>query len=152
MTAQEIQDKLLEAANFTLAFKNGFWVGFGSINNFDCCKMSGGIGPFEYRNYWYPKHKKMLEDLPWHRVVENPRMPKPIEYPTEEGLYLTMLDCDEHAVWVNEFKHGNWTVYDRTHVKWWMPLPLTEKDLEHQELYEKILREHETDKAIGIRD
>ena len=45
------------------------------------------------------------------------------EYPTEDGTYITMMDCDEHAVHTNTFKDGRFSWMDRTHIKWWMKLP-----------------------------
>ena len=74
----------------------------------------------------YPEHyrvcKAMLESLPWN-VVADPRNPKDGEYPSEDGTYITMLDCNEHEVLTNDFRNGFWTVYHKTHIKWWMRLP-----------------------------
>ena len=74
----------------------------------------------------YPDHyyrcKAELESLPWH-VVADPRNPKDCEYPSENGTYVTMLDCNEHEVLTNHFRDGFWTLYHKTHVKWWMKLP-----------------------------
>ena len=124
MIAKEIIDILRKGANFHF-YKvnkgNGFWHGYGAINNFPECELEGGISPNFYAYLWYPSKKKILESLPWN-IVEHPRMPKDGEYPSEDGDYITMLDADEHAVWVNSYRDGHWCVYDRTHVKWWMPL------------------------------
>ena len=57
------------------------------------------------------------------RRCEDPRNPKDNEYPTEDGVYLTMLDADEHAVLSNPFREGHFFMYNKTHVKWWMPMP-----------------------------
>ena len=119
MEAKEILEKLKECANFELkSWPNGSYYGSGAINSCDECK---DMTPAYYYNYHYPEKSKILESLPWN-VVENPRNPKPGEYPTEDGDYITMLDCDEHAVWHNKFRDGNWLIYNKTHVKWWMPI------------------------------
>jgi len=68
--------------------------------------------------------KSLLESIPWTKTVENPRNPKENEYPEENGWYITMLDCNEHEILVNRFEKGDsgWSFYNKTHVKWWMPL------------------------------
>ena len=57
------------------------------------------------------------------RFVKFPRYPNENEYPTEDGLYITMMDCNEHEVCVNKFHDGHFSWMDKTHVKWWMKLP-----------------------------
>lgn len=122
MEFREILEKLKEGANFELKFENGHLGGCGAINKFDECKLDSGHTQYWYDNVHYPEKKKILESLPWN-VVEHPRSPKPEEYPTEDGDYITMLDCDEHAVWHNEFHNGHWMIYNKTHVKWWIKIP-----------------------------
>ena len=39
-----------------------------------------------------------------------------------------MLDCNEHEVLVNRFRDGHWSLYNETHVKWWMKLPKMDKE------------------------
>lgn len=123
MDGKEILQKLKEGANFELKFENGEFDGHGAINKFDECKLDSGHTQYWYDYVHYPEKKKILESLPWTKVVKDTYHPTPDEYPTEDGFYITMLDCDEHAVWVNEFKDGHWMIYNRTHVKWWMPIP-----------------------------
>ena len=120
MEAKEILEKLKEGANFELkSWPNGSYYGSGAINRCDECK---DMTIEHYYNYHYPEKSKKLESLPWTKVINNPRNPKPEEYPSENGDYITMLDCDEHAVWHNVFHDGNWLIYNKTHVKWWMPI------------------------------
>lgn len=122
MEAKEILEKLKEGANFELKYdEDGRLGGYGAINLFDCCKVGGGMTQSWYDNVHYPSRKKILESLPWN-VVENPRNPKEGEYPTEAGDYIVMLDCDEHAVWHNIFHDGYFVLYNKTHIKWWMPI------------------------------
>jgi hypothetical protein len=118
----EILQKLKEGANFELKFENGEFDGYGAINKFDECKLDSGHTQYWYDYVHYPEKKKILESIVWN-VVENPRNPKPEEYPSEDGDYITMLDCDEHAVWHNVFRNGGWLIYNRTHVKWWIKIP-----------------------------
>ena len=110
MTRSEILDTLERYGAFTLE------KGWGSIGD-----VQWGDPIYEYAEI-YRECKEMLESLPWN-VVENPRTPRDCEYPQEDGEYITMLDCNEHHVTVNWFNGGKWTVYNRTHVKWWMKLP-----------------------------
>ena len=91
------------------------------------CPKCAGMTPFQYGIH-YDEMKKRLEALPWTKTVERPRMPRQDEYPTENGEYITMLDADEHYILVNTWRDGHWTLYDRTHVKWWMPLPKVENE------------------------
>lgn len=122
MTSEEILQALKEGANFEMKYKDIGWVGWGAINNFPQCKL-GRMTPNEYSKH-YDEKAALLESLPWTKEVQNPRAPEADEYPTEDGEYLTMLDCDEHKILCNTFRDGRWLLYDRTHVKWWMPLPL----------------------------
>ncbi len=114
----EVLQKLKEGANFELKHKDGQLTGYGAINNFFECKK-GMMTQTYYVCRHYPEKQEILESIPWN-VVENPRNPKESEYPIENGEYIVMLDCDEHAVWHNIFKDGHWLIYDRTHVKWWI--------------------------------
>lgn len=121
MEFKEILEKLKEGANFELKFENGHLSGYGAINNFFECKKEMMTQAY-YICRHYPEKKKILESIPWN-VVEHPRNPKPGEYPSEDGDYITMLDCDEHAVWHNVFRDGCWLIYNRKHVKWWIKIP-----------------------------
>ena len=98
------------------------YYGFGSINRCPQCKPEKmTIGEHKYVHY--PKMAKLLESLPWEKVVQNPYNPKVDEYPTEDGIYITMMDCNEHEVCTNTFRDGNFSWMNRTHIKWWMKLP-----------------------------
>jgi len=114
MNKEEIYKTLKKAAGFELD-NNGF--GFGSID-----KTFEGDNNYEYSLH-YPIMKTLLESLPWEKTVENPYNPEPDEYPTEDGVYITMMDCNEHEVCTNTFRDGHFTWMDRTHIKWWMKLP-----------------------------
>lgn len=116
MNRGEILEVLKVGANFQFD-KDGY--GYGAIN---LCPECEGMSLWEYKYEHYPKMAELLESLDWN-VVENPRLPKDNEYPTEEGEYLTMLDCDEHSIFINRFREGHWTLYNKTHIKWWMKLP-----------------------------
>lgn len=123
MEFKEILEKLKEGANFELKYdKDGRLGGYGAINRFDECKLENNPSQYWYDYVHYPEKKKILESLPWN-TVENPRYPKPGEYPTEDGDYITMLDCNEHEVWHNKFRDGNWLIFNKTHVKWWIKIP-----------------------------
>ena len=122
MKTEELLLALKEGANFEMTKENFGYSGWGNILNFPECKE---MSRSEY-NYHYEKKKKLLESLPWTKVVENPRNPKEGEYPTEDGEYITMLDCNEHEVLTNRFRDGSWLLYHKTHIKWWMLNPLWE--------------------------
>ena len=117
MNRQEILNILKEGADFSLDEYDGH--GFGSIGRCPQCK---DMTNFEYCYVHYPKMKNLLESLPWN-IVGNPRNPKPEEYPSEDGVYITMMDCNEHEVCTNIFKDGNFSWMNRTHIKWWLKLP-----------------------------
>lgn len=121
MNRQEILDTLKKGANFTLD-ENGH--GFGAINNFPECNTNSEVHMTSYEYHWihYPKMVVLLESLPWN-VVENPMHPKEGEYPAEDGVYITMMNCGEHEIHTNTFKDGHFLWMDRTHIKWWMKLP-----------------------------
>lgn len=127
MTTKEIIDALREGGNFKFHKNGTVWVGHGGINCFDICKLDEtghprGITEYDYIYHWYPVKKKILEAIPWTKEVKYPRAPAIYdEYPKEDGEYITMLDCDEHAILINTFRNGTWTLYNETHVKWWMP-------------------------------
>lgn len=126
MTPEEILQTLKAAANFEMKREDFGWCGHGAINNFPECRVLGGMTPNEYARH-YDRNSSLLESLPWTKEVKCPRNPLPDEYPDKDGEYITMLDCDEHAIWCNKFKDGHWVIYDRTHVKWWMPIPEIQK-------------------------
>ena len=128
MKPTEIIRILKEAANIDIEYKDGMWNGYGSIIRCPECK---NMTFHDYCTQHYPAKKALLEKLPWTKVVEQPRCPRPDEYPSEDGDYIVMLDCDEHAVLTNSFRNGRWTVYDRTHVKWWMPISVIEDQFEY---------------------
>lgn len=108
MSPSDIIKVIEENTNFELKFNNGFY-GYGSLS---------------------PSGKAdALERLPWTKTVSNPRNPKTSEYPFSDGYYITMLDCDGHAILVNTYRDKHWKLYDRTHVKWWMPLSVLQEDL-----------------------
>ncbi len=120
MDPKELFDTLRQTINFNLEKTDkGIWVGGGAIN---MCPECAGMTRLQY-DIHYGKAKNTLESLPWTGKVEHPRSPQPGEYPTEDGEYITMLDADEHYTLINTFRDGHWSLYDRTHVKWWMPLP-----------------------------
>lgn len=122
MENKEILNILQKAAGAKFSFnsKGELWFS-GSIAH---CNESEGISDEKYNDEVYPKMKSLLESIPWTKTVENPRNPKENEYPEENGWYITMLDCNEHGILVNRFEKGDsgWSFYNKTHVKWWMPL------------------------------
>lgn len=71
---------------------------------------------------FYNSAVRKLEELPWEMVVSNLRNPFPDEYPSEDCECICMLDCNEHEVLTNSFKNGNWNLYNKTHIKWWIKL------------------------------
>lgn len=115
MSKEEIFRILKEAAGFVLN-KDGY--GFGSIS-----RTFKGDNNYDYCYSHYPKMKTLLESLPWEKIVQNPYNPKSDEYPTEDGIYITMMDANEHEVCTNTFRDGHFVWMDRTHIKWWMKLP-----------------------------
>ena len=119
MTKKEIFDILKEAANFEIEQRSFGTHGYGSIAHCPQCK---DMNQFEYSLH-YDKMKKLLESLPWEKVVKNPRLPVDEEYPQKDGTYITMMDCNEHEVCTNKFEEGKFTWMNRTHIKWWMKLP-----------------------------
>ena len=122
MNENEFVETLKRCTNFEAKRgSNGVLTGYGSISHFPKCY---DMTPAEYDTH-YEKCKKELEALPWEKIVVLPRMPKENEYPTKDGEFITMLDANEHEVIVNTFKNGSWLLYNRTHVKWWMPLTQT---------------------------
>ena len=128
MKPTEIIRILKEAADIDIEYKDGMWQGYGSIAKCPECKE---MSYQDYCTKHYPAKKALLESLPWSKTVEHPRCPRPDEYPSEDGDYIVMLDCDEHAVLTNSFRNGRWTVYDKTHVKWWMPISVIEDLFEY---------------------
>ena len=122
MDTKEIVKILKTAANMEFEHEDGRLFGNGAIN---CCSecRAGKMTQGEYREEFHPKMAQMLESLPWAKTVSSPRNPRLDEYPNENGEYITMLDCNEHEVLINTFRNGKWTLYDRTHIKWWMPVP-----------------------------
>lgn len=119
MKRDEILSVLKRCANFQLnEAEEGRVSDIGAICFCEGCK---DMTETEYKAH-YNQCKAELEALPWDGFVENPRLPKENEYPTENGEYITMLDCNEHEVLINAFRNGLWLLYHKTHVKWWMPL------------------------------
>jgi hypothetical protein len=92
----------------------------GAINWCPKCKEMSGLF---YRTVHYPVASRKLESLPWTKIVKDPRNPQEGEYPTEDGVYITMMDCNEHEVCTNEFRDGCFAWMHKTHIKWWMKLP-----------------------------
>ena len=120
METKEILAILKKAAAMEPAIDDNKVFGHGAINY---CPECFSMSSWEYRDEFHPKMAQLLESLPWTKVVEKPRYPKADEYPEADGDYITMLDCNEHEVLVNRYRNGKWTLYNRTHIKWWMPLP-----------------------------
>jgi hypothetical protein len=136
MDTKEIVRILKTAANMTFESKDGRLYGNGAINRCLECRNEKMIQE-EYCNVFHPKMAKLLESLPWEKTVRSPRNPRIEEYPDKNGQYITMLDCNEHEVLINSYKNGRWSLYDRTHIKWWMPVPTDiEKYLNKQTLKE----------------
>lgn len=130
MNKKEILQILKIAANFIPVKENGKWYANGAINLCDECE---NMSSYDYSYHHYPKMRDLLESLPWEGFVKSPYYPKPGEYPTEEGEYITMLDCNEHEVLINRFSKNSvgelhWALYNRTHIKWWMKLPDLDND------------------------
>lgn len=119
MIKKEIFDILKEAANFKIEQCSFGPYGYGSIAHCPQCK---DMNQFEYSLH-YDIMKNLLESLPWEKVIKNPRLPEDNEYPKEDGIYITMMDCNEHEVCTNKFENGKFTWMNRTHIKWWMKLP-----------------------------
>lgn len=117
----KIIDVLKEAAGFKIEKAKRGWLGIGAINRCPQCKCMSQEEYLRPHGH-YDTMKEKLESLPWN-VVSDPRNPKPEEYPDKDGQYLVMLDCDEHFIITNEYTNSVWTMYHRTHIKWWMPLP-----------------------------
>lgn len=118
MTKEEIYSILKIAAGFELDSNN---LGIGSINKTFKSKYEGFLNNNvlqEYMNEHYPKMKEMLESLPWEKEIITPRYPKKDDYPTEEGMYITMMDCNEHEVCANYFHDGHFSYMNETHIKW----------------------------------
>ena len=123
MTKEEIYNILKIAAGFELDSNN---LGIGAINKTFKSKYEDFPNNNilqEYINEHYPKMKEMLESLPWEKEIITPRNPKKDDYPTEEGMYITMMDCNEHEVCTNYFHDGHFSYMNKTHIKWWMKLP-----------------------------
>lgn len=123
MSTKEIFDILKEAAGFELDADK---FGTGSIDKTFKSKYEQWANNNvlqEYINEYYPRCTKILESLPWEKIIVNPRNPKPEEYPSEDGIYITMMDCNEHEVCTNKFHDGHFARMNKTHIKWWMKLP-----------------------------
>lgn len=127
MTRQEILDVLIRCALLKIN-ENGDGETIGSIARgwvfYSNHIKSENKSLDYYSSYqaYYDRCRAELESLPWN-VVADPRNPKDGEYPSEDGTYITMLDCNEHEVLTNDFRNGFWSLYHRTHIKWWMKLP-----------------------------
>lgn len=120
MSWQEILDILKECAHFELEEASYGLTGFGAIN---MCPECREMSVEHYRTVHYPHAVQKLESLPWTKIIKDPRSPKAGEYPTKNGTYITMMDCNEHEVCTNMFYDGHFGWMNKTHVKWWMPLP-----------------------------
>ena len=121
MDTKKILEILKKAANLEPELKNGKILGVGAINMCDKCK---DMTEYEYRYEHYPNMSELLESLPWTHTIPTPRNPRETDYPDKPGEYLTMLDCNEHEVVCNTYhEDGRWTLYNRTHIKWWMSWP-----------------------------
>lgn len=118
MSPSEILQILKSNTGFILKYTNGLFHGYGSIYKTNNLKETYSI-----------KKESLEKSIPWTKTVSNPRNPKTDEYPDTDGDYITMLDCDGHAVLVNSYCNGKWELYNRTHVKWWMPLSVLQEDL-----------------------
>ena len=116
MTKEEIYRILKEAAGFELDEDN---FATGSIAK----TFPHNNSSIKYIGEHYPKMLQMLESLPWEKEINNPRNPNRDEYPTKDGIYITMMDCNEHEVCTNHFHDDHFTWMNRTHIKWWMKLP-----------------------------
>lgn len=117
MTTRELIQCLVECTNFQFRkLSDNHYYGSGAINNFK--NLTAESYPAHY-----DKCSKALEEIPWTFVVKNPRNPQPDEYPASDGRYLTMLDCNEHEVNIQNFRNGSFTLYNKTHIKWILPLP-----------------------------
>ena len=132
METKKILEILKTAANLEPELKDGQILGVGAINSCQECHPDK-MTVYEYCHVHHPKMAQLLESLPWTHIVKSPYYPKDDEYPSEAGEYLTMLDCNEHEVVCNtyrEYPDGlmHWSLYDRTHIKWWMPWPDDIKD------------------------
>ena len=120
MTRQEILDALMRCASLEIN-ENGDAEHIGSIARswtFYLNHIKSEIKSWDYYSSYqayYDRCKAELESLPWN-VVDNPRNPKDDEYPSEDGTYITMLDCNEHEVLTNDFRNGFWTLYHKTHI------------------------------------
>lgn len=123
MTPKEIFSILKEAANFEIEQLSFGPHAHGSIASCPECK---DMNEFEYTLH-YKKMKELLEGLPWEKEVHYPRNPEIYdEYPHEDGIYITMMDCNEHEVCTNKYSDGKFSWMNRTHIKWWMKLPTIE--------------------------
>lgn len=118
MSLYEILQILKSNTGFILEYTNGFFHGYGSIYKTNNLEETYSI-----------KKESLEKSIPWTKTVSNPRNPKTDEYPDTDGDYITMLDCDGHAVLVNTYRNRHWKLYDKTHVKWWMPLSVLQEDL-----------------------
>ena len=120
MTPTEIFNILKEYAGFELKQTEHGVYAHGSINQHPKYR---GISEWFYRRVYYTAASQKLESLPWTKIVKDPRNPRENEYPTEDGVYITMMDCNEHEVCTNEFRDGHFVWMHKTHIKWWMKLP-----------------------------
>jgi hypothetical protein len=120
MTEKEIYDILKSSVNFEVEkLSDGTYFGYGNIRR---CEECIGMTWEYYLSHHYPDKVAELESLPWTKVVKDPYNPQPEEYPTEDGEYITMMDCNEHEVYTNTFRDGHFSWMNRTHIKWWMPI------------------------------
>lgn len=116
MTKTEFLDVIKEATALDIR-KEGSR--FGSIAK--AYIVSKKYKELSYKEF-YKEMERKLEELPWEMVVSNPCNPLEEEYPTEDGKYITMLDCNECGVLVNSFIRNTWSVYHKSHIKYWIKL------------------------------
>lgn len=115
MTNNELISALVTAVGYDPNKEHGMWRIGSALTEEELIAMSN----LEYSWNYYPKIRKMIEDLPWIAVNEM--------LPPEDGEYLTLLDCNEHEIDKNCIKlkpdgKRHWGWCDR-HVCYWMPIP-----------------------------
>lgn len=83
-----------------------------------CCSIPEGLEEtmtsYQYSQH-YDKMRAIIDSLPWISIKDR--------LPETDGRFLTLLDCDEHKIVANNYRSGNWGLYNNTHVCHWMPIP-----------------------------
>lgn len=115
MTNNELIAALVEAVGYDPDEKYGMYHIGSALSKEEQIAMT----QFEYSWNYYPKIRKMIENLPWIDANEM--------LPPEDGRYLTLLDCNEHEIDKNSIElkpdgKRHWSWCDR-HVCYWMPIP-----------------------------